>query len=201
MSLLQKTSPLKGRPSPPSAWPLPSVAAGRQRWRAKLQSGDAGAGEVRGRSDGRRYPASLVLRMVREFAHWIRLWRRARAQTWLQGPGWTHASRATIPSAKSFLRLHDAVPLPAEERDHPAREEGKFTHKKKQYPRQTRGGVVENMSRFCPTKIGVCAMGFCTSNAVNLGPDRGCRDNGPQKYTATEASSPSCSCLINVLKC
>ena len=93
--------------------------------------------------------------MVREFAHWTRLWRRARAQTWLQGPGWTHASRATIPSAKSFLRLHDAGTLPAEERDHPAREEGKFTHKKKQYPRQTRGGAVENVSRFCPTKIGV----------------------------------------------
>jgi len=40
-----------------------------------------------------------------------------------------------------------------EERDNPAREEGKFTHKKKQYPRKTLGVAVENVTRFCPAKI------------------------------------------------
>src|SRR5262249_47582172 len=41
------------------------------------------------------------------------------------------------------------------ERDHPAQEEGKSPHKKKPYPRKIQGVTVENVSRFCPTKIGV----------------------------------------------
>jgi hypothetical protein len=44
--------------------------------------------------------------------------------------------------------------IPESERDRPAQEEGKSTHKKKQYPRKTLGVAVENVSRFCPTKIG-----------------------------------------------
>ena len=137
-----------------SAWPLPSVAVGRQRQRARLHSGDAESAWVRGRSDGRKYPSSLALRIVREFSRWTRLLRRAISQACPKGRGWTHASRATIPSAKSILSLHDTGTIPESERDNPAHEEGKSTHKKKQYPRKTLGVAVENVSRFCPTKIG-----------------------------------------------
>jgi hypothetical protein len=54
-----------------------------------------------------------------------------------------------------MLSLYDAVTIPESERDNPAHEEGKSTHKKKPYPRKTLGVAVENVSRFCPTKIGV----------------------------------------------
>src|SRR4029453_12442711 len=108
-----------------SVWPLPSVAAGRQRRRARLHSGDAGSGWVRGRSDGRRYPSSLALRIVREFSCWTRLLRRAIAQACPKGRGWTNASRETIPSAKSILSLHDAVTIPEKERENPAHEKEK----------------------------------------------------------------------------
>src|SRR5215831_1253351 len=138
-----------------SAWPLPAVAVERQRRRARLQSGDAGSAGVRGRSDGRKHPASVALRMVRELSPGTRLWRRAIAQACPQGRGWTHASRAMLPSAKSILGFHDAVTIPEAERDHPAQEEGKSPHKKKPYPRKIQGVTVENVSRFCPTKIGV----------------------------------------------
>ena len=137
-----------------SAWPLPSGAAGRQRRRARLHSGDVRLGWVRERSDGRRCPSSLALRIVREFSRWPRLLRRAIAYACPKSPGWPNAARATIPSAKSILRLYDAVTIPEEERDNPAHGEGKSTHKKKQYLRKTLGVAVENVSRFCPTKIG-----------------------------------------------
>jgi hypothetical protein len=70
----------------PSAWPLPSVAAGRQRRPARLHSGDAGCGEVRGRSDGSRCPSLLALRIVREFSRWTRPWRRAISPAYPRGP-------------------------------------------------------------------------------------------------------------------
>jgi hypothetical protein len=53
-----------------------------------------------------------------------------------------------------MLSLHDAVTILESERDNPAHEEGQSTHKKKHYPRKTLGIAMENVSRFCPTKIG-----------------------------------------------
>ena len=77
------------------------------------------------------------------------------AQACPKGRGGTHASRATLPSAKSILGFHDAVTIPESARDKPVQEEGKSPHKKKPYPRKIQGVTVENVSRFCPTKIGV----------------------------------------------
>jgi len=76
------------------------------------------------------------------------------AQACPKGRGGTHASRATLPSAKSILGFHDAVTIPESARDKPVQEEGKSPHKKKQYPRKPQGVTGEKVSRFCPTKIG-----------------------------------------------
>jgi hypothetical protein len=53
-----------------------------------------------------------------------------------------------------MLSLYDAVTIPESPCDNPAHKEGKSTHKRKQYPQKTLGVVVENVRRFCPTKIG-----------------------------------------------